>query len=410
MVADIAEKHGGVMISIMYNPSKKAFQSLKEKGMDLTIGISSGMVFCGVIGPPNRLECCLLGMPLRVSFQIIQGGSSSEMHREGRREGTDHSGPDGIEGQNRATGGKVCPSFSHHRENWNGKTTLLKWSLRKAEEIGIKLVSQVDNQSFEESYENAWKIIQDILHKSGNDSDDKILNLLDNKAKEFPLHKLNKRMNTEFEHIMSLYGEEDVRKLCVTLINKCAGGKPILIGIDNLEHVGTETWLFLQELLLTRSAIVLATVTEEYNPSIPFVKGIIRQQFKSIIMRPLKSEELGLLACIVLNVKAINKEFLPEGNALRMEEILMVPPLQRHFSIIPSSNIPKVKLEGHFLFNKYVLTDLVCDIVDPEELGQLEIPSHLLDVVRDHDRFNSRRTKCSLGNVLFWATTSGSMF
>ncbi|GIX93328.1 uncharacterized protein CEXT_414641, partial [Caerostris extrusa] len=27
---------------------------------------------------------------------------------------------------------------------------------------------------------------------------------------------------------------------------------------------------------------------------------------------------------------------------------------------------------------------LVCDIVDPEELGQLEIPSHLLDVVRDH--------------------------
>ncbi|GIY86507.1 uncharacterized protein CDAR_545331, partial [Caerostris darwini] len=92
---------------------------------------------------------------------------------------------------------KFVPLFLIIGKIGMGKTTLLEWSMRKAEEIGIKLASQVDNQSFEESYENAWKIIEDILHKSGNDSDDKILNLIDNKTKEFPLHKLNKRMNTE---------------------------------------------------------------------------------------------------------------------------------------------------------------------------------------------------------------------
>ncbi|KAF8788649.1 hypothetical protein HNY73_006670 [Argiope bruennichi] len=160
--------------------------------------------------------------------------------------------------------------------------------------------------------------------------------------------------------------------------------KPILIGIDNLEHVGTETWLFLQELLLTRVAVVIGTVTSEYNPSIPFVKSLIMQQFNSIIMRPLDEEELGLLACVVLNVKAINREFLPEGNALRLEEILMIPSLQKHFAILPYSNVSKKNLESKFLLNKDVPSKFVCDVVDSEAMENLQIPAHLLDVVRDH--------------------------
>ncbi|GFY51356.1 uncharacterized protein TNIN_15871 [Trichonephila inaurata madagascariensis] len=234
-----------------------------------------------------------------------------------------------------------------------------------------RLTSRVYNNSFEESFDNAWTVIQDILEKTGCDTEEAILKLFDNKKNLYPLHKLNEKLNTE-----------------------STKEKLILIGVDNIEHMGTESWLFLQELLFSKIAIIIATVTEEYRPSIHFVKYIIQQVHKSINMRPLDEEELGLLACTVLNVQAINKAFLPfffrysGGNALRMEEILMIPPLQKHFCLLPASGIPKRRLQTEFLSHPDLKKDpsvsLVCDILDLDELETLQIPSHLLDVVRDH--------------------------
>ncbi|GBO19526.1 hypothetical protein AVEN_19582-1 [Araneus ventricosus] len=67
-----------------------------------------------------------------------------------------------------------------------------------------------------------------------------------------------------------------------------------------------------------------------------------------------------------------------------MEEILMIPPLQKHFAILPASNVSKKNLDSKFLFNKDVSSKFVCDIVDSDEMEKLQIPAHLLDVVRDH--------------------------
>ncbi|GFV94452.1 uncharacterized protein TNCV_3352901 [Trichonephila clavipes] len=258
----------------------------------------------------------------------------------------------------------------------------------------VRLTSRVYNNSFEESFDNAWTVMQDILEKTGCDTEEAILKLVDNKKNLYPLHKLNEKLNTEFEPVLSLYSEQDVRNMCVNLIRKSTKEKLILISVDNIEHMGTETWLFLQELLFSKIAIIIATVTEEYRPSIHFVKYIIQQVYKSINMRPLDEEELGLLACTVLNVQAINKAFLPfffrysGGNALRMEEILMILPLQKHFCLLPASGIPKRRLQTEFLSHPDLKKDpsvsLVCDILDLDELETLQIPSHLLDVVRDH--------------------------
>ncbi|GFQ74964.1 uncharacterized protein TNCT_115701, partial [Trichonephila clavata] len=78
-----------------------------------------------------------------------------------------------------------------------GKTTLLEWAMDKAEDMGFKLSSRVYNNSFEESFDNAWTVIQDILEKTGNDTEEAILKLFDNKKNLYPLHKLNEKLNTE---------------------------------------------------------------------------------------------------------------------------------------------------------------------------------------------------------------------
>ncbi|GFT30987.1 uncharacterized protein NPIL_424582 [Nephila pilipes] len=341
--------------------SQEVVKTLEENDFDATIGISSGVLFCGIVGTPNRLQYCFIGMPVRVAYQVVHEYSdyyiicclntyfltrrfTGDIFEEVLKRIKETQmlpstffevkiEPKKPEYTMKCLGRDnekkiIIDSLQNLKKNIKdlddtlplilisghigmGKTTFLEWATNKAETIGFNLTIRICNNSFEESFENAWKITQDILQKTGNETQKKISDIFENKKNVFPLHTLNDKLNTEFEHVVSLYSEQDIRNMCVTLIQKSVKDNLILICVDNIEHMGTESWLFLQELLFLKVAIVIATVTEEYRPSIHFVKYVIQQLYKSINMRPLDEEELGLLACTVLNVEAINKGFLP---------------------------------------------------------------------------------------------------
>ncbi|GBO04923.1 hypothetical protein AVEN_100013-1, partial [Araneus ventricosus] len=92
-ISGIAQNHRGVVKTILYKPniivsvyfgypgfkcsnnavksvqfSQEAFKILKETGLQVNIGISTGLVFCGLIGPPTRMECCRNNCILNVIF------------------------------------------------------------------------------------------------------------------------------------------------------------------------------------------------------------------------------------------------------------------------------------------------------------------------------------------------------
>ncbi|XP_035207716.1 uncharacterized protein LOC118182478 [Stegodyphus dumicola] len=175
---------------------------------------------------------------------------------------------------------------------------------------------------------------------------------------------------------------------------KSSKNEPVVVGIDNAEHTGTESWLFIQELLITHTACVIMTFTEEFDFSVPFIKNFIKQQYLCIVLEPYNEEELGNLICQVLNVEAIHKGFLSffreqsQGNALRLQEILMLPILQKHFCIVPIISVTKSTLESNFQIAENAELDpskaKVCDILDTEGLWSIKLPTHLLDLVRDH--------------------------
>ncbi|KAF8788656.1 Adenylate cyclase type 10 like protein [Argiope bruennichi] len=233
--------------------SQEVFKTLKQAGLQVNIGISSGLIFCGLIGPPTRMEWCLIGMAIKIAHQLskayeenailcglatyfltrrfvgdifdpvkekikVSSFMDPELHFEISAE-PKKSVPEikciGREDEKKELTkalavlkykvgeleDKLVPLFLVIGKMGMGKSTLLKWTMEKADDIGFSFSSHVENLSFEESFENAWKIVHEILQKSGNDTEEKILNLVDKNQKDFPLHILNDRLNTELKKV-----------------------------------------------------------------------------------------------------------------------------------------------------------------------------------------------------------------
>ncbi|XP_035207717.1 adenylate cyclase type 10-like, partial [Stegodyphus dumicola] len=226
--------------------SQKIVKSLKSLNLKVSIGISTGLVFCGVLGPPLRQECCVLGMsvhialtlveqfqdwemvccintffrtrrmvgeiftPLRKRMRAVRGASvffhvHSEIQifnssavkcigRSAEKKMITDSLKEIKKGMDELD--VLMPLINIRGKMGLGKTTLLKWALQEASKVGFKFIIPVNNHVFEETYDNAWSIVNSILQQCLMDTEEKILASIGKDAEKFPLYLLNKHLNT----------------------------------------------------------------------------------------------------------------------------------------------------------------------------------------------------------------------
>nr|XP_042897313.1 adenylate cyclase type 10 [Parasteatoda tepidariorum] len=423
--------------------SQDIVKVLRKQNVRVTIGIFSGIAFCGVLGPPIRKICVVLGLPINNSylgiryyseFEIICGiniffvtrrtlGKIFEAVKENTRRiknqtifkvqvEPDEFKPDAIcSGRKEDKKNfkeamlKLKTDIIHLKDTLpliiitgklgSGKTIFFNWAMEQSRKLGFKLTVNIKNTVFEEPFDNSWTIVKTVLRDCNIDSDQKVLDLFgDPNVEEIPLYLLNRMINTSFPVPSKTFSDSDLRALMVSIVKKCVKNQPLIIGIDNAEHTGTESWLFLQDLLMDHIAIVIATFTTEFHSGTPFIKNILEHKFTEVNLLPLSLEEIGILACHILNVQAINKELVKlleehsKGNSLLLREILMINPMKKHLHILPRNEIPDQVFESSFLpaeeTDDCSKENEVCDIKNQNELRSLKIPSNLIEIFRDH--------------------------
>ena len=333
--------------------------ALKKSGIGNSVGVSSGMAYCGILGNDTLRQYTIIGDVVNMSAHIAgikrneifcdkstynasnktvnYGGQIMAMikgHKEPiplsipkslLQEGLQSSVDVSVGRENElavltnafhktAEGNSQCIIIEG--ESGMGKTKLLKeFAAALSSEDAILAAGQGDFISRNTPYAVLRTIFSNLLGISNQESEEMHASVYDSLVERFgnKASLLNIVLNTTFpdsEVIGSLSGSQRVQAtqdFLLQILNDESRRQPLVMVIDDASWVDESTWKLIAAMKnnLSRCLIVLSFQTTESLMHVPHLKDLGAE---TIVLKELADEDLEALICAKLDVSSISRD------------------------------------------------------------------------------------------------------
>ncbi|KAL0275780.1 UNVERIFIED_CONTAM: hypothetical protein PYX00_003531 [Menopon gallinae] len=254
----------------------------------VSIGVTTGTAYCGVVGHPLRREYTVMGPVVNKAARLMCNYPGKKALLL--------SGPPRI-----------------------GKTRLLDEMILEAYQKGFQpIVIVLHNVHSTMAYGTAQYIIKQILEipdsASVDDKEDILSRVLENHAPLSDFWYLNEVMNVKFPKATNISSEsapkfEKIKKLFQIILT--FGTKSMLLTIDDIEYCDELSWKLIMSIIDSRIKFLIMTMPSRLKPEVARVLIFppeVEAHISRLTLKGLTPDSLATLACQILNTRAIPVE------------------------------------------------------------------------------------------------------